>query len=75
MTPAGRQRTLEATERTLVPGVQGLISDVDRITGMPVHEVVVEVGIRACFAGAALHRAFLFLVHAGPVDDAGLGLM
>jgi len=71
----GRQRTLEATELTLVPRLQGLISDMDRVIGMPTHEVVVEVGIHACFAGAALHRAFPFLVHAGPVDDAGPGLM
>jgi len=42
---------------------------------MPAHEVVMEVDIYACFVGAALHRAFPFLVHAGPVDDAGLGLM
>jgi len=47
----------------------------DRIIGMPVHEVVMEVGIRARFVGAALHRAFPFLVHAGPVDDIGPGLM
>jgi len=42
---------------------------------MPVHEVVMEVGIRACFVGAALHRAGPCLVHAGPVDDVGPGLM
>jgi len=75
VTPQSRQRTLEATELTLVPGLQGLISEVDRVIGMPVHEVVMEVGIRACLVGAALHRAFPFLVHAGPVDDVGPGLM
>jgi len=66
---------LEATELTLVPRFQGLISDMDRVIGMPVHKVVMEVGIRACFVGVALHRAFPFLVHAGPVDDVGPGLM
>jgi len=62
---------LEATELTLVPRLQGLMSDMDRIIGMPVHQVIMEVGIRACFVGAALHRAFPFLVHTGPVDDVG----
>jgi len=71
----GRKGTLEAAELTLVPRLQGLISDMDRIIGMPVHEVVMEVGIRTCFVWAALHRAVPFLVHAGPVDDIGPGLM
>jgi len=57
------------------PRVQGLISEMDRVKGMPAHEVVMEVRIRACFAGAALHWAFPFHVHTGPVGDAGPGLM
>jgi len=57
---------LEATWLTRVPRFWGLIGDMDRITGMPAHEVVTEVGIHACFAGTALHRAFPFLVHAVP---------
>jgi len=73
--PPGRGRALEATELMLVPRLQGLISEMDRVIGMPVHEVVMEVGICACFVGAALHRASPFLVHAGPVDDVGPGLM
>jgi len=71
----GRKGTLEATELTLGPRLQGLICDMDRVIGVPMHEVVMEVGIRACFVGAALHRALPFLVHAGPVDDVGPGLM
>ena len=75
MASEGREFTLKATQRTLGPWVQRLISDMDRVIGMPVHEMVMEVGIRACIVGAALHRALPFLVHAGPVDDVGPGLM
>jgi len=71
----GGKGTLEAAELTLGQRLQGLICDIDRVMGMHVHEVVMEVCIRACFVGAALHRASLFLVHAGPVDDVGPGLM
>jgi len=66
---------LEATELTLVPMVYGLISDMDGIMGMPVHEVVMEVGVCPCLVGAALHRAEPFLVHVGSVDDMLPGLM
>jgi len=68
LTPQSRQRTLEATELTLGPRLQGLISDMDRIIGMPAHEVVMEVGIRACFVGACtrLVLKFMFIWHNVP---------
>jgi len=38
----------------------------DRVIGVPVHEVGAEVEICAGFVGAGIHRALPFLVHAGP---------
>ena len=57
--PEGREFTLEATWRTLVPRFQGLISDMDRVTGMPAHEVVDQHNekprVRAIINGMDVH--------------------
>jgi len=52
---------LDATQLTLVPRTQGVISDMDGIAGMPVHEVVMELAFVLALWGQPSTGCFHFL--------------